>query len=207
MPTIRERDFVAFFNGFWYRDFPTVETFEDVGRRAVWTAHIGSVIKRCADMMGAFTCYETGNRTDAVIQLVDPNGPGERATWAWAEWEWIQAHKETVNEIGQLAEACSNELCEVAIFVGYCRTDKFEDARNTILEQWKNVNEPLLCFLITFKQEPRGRRFLKLYSIRFYKNRQGNVVGRRLRDQPALPWEVEGSRWGASRQIAKSEDP
>jgi len=204
MPSMREKDFVSFFNGFWYRDFPTIETFEDVGRRAVWTSHIASVVKRCADMMGAFTCYETGNRTDAVIQLIDQDAPGERITWAKAEWEWGQAHRENVNEITKLAEACQANTCNVAVFVGFCRSSNLEITKTTILNKWNNVNSPLICFIIDFEIQSKLRRFNKLHTFRYSKNRENTVSIKRLRPpQAALPWDVGGTRWNADRKIEK----
>ncbi len=206
MPSRRERDFVSFFNGFWYRDFPIIETFEDVGRRAVWTTHIASVVKRCADLMGAFTCYETGNRTDAVIQFIDKDEPTSRITWAKAEWEWRRANMPDVNEIRQLAEACNNHECEVAIFVGFCTPEKLEETNRVIIAQWRDVERPLLAFMIDFEVRNGRRRFLNLHSLRYSMSNNGEVSVRSLRPpQAALPWEVNGSRWRGARISAGNE--
>jgi hypothetical protein len=56
------------FNAVWYRGFPIASGHESLGKKAVWTMHIGSVVKQYADFMGFFTCFETGGRTDAVIR-------------------------------------------------------------------------------------------------------------------------------------------
>lgn len=68
----RQRDFVAMFNALWYRDFPVVRANIEIGKRALWTSHIASVVKGSADLLGLFTCFESGNRTDAVIRKASP---------------------------------------------------------------------------------------------------------------------------------------
>jgi hypothetical protein len=92
----RESDFVALFNASWYQNFPIVSGDEELGKRALWTIHIGSVVKKCADFMGFFTCFESGGRTDAVIQTASGK------VWAKIEWEWKQPHRPNVNEIRKL---------------------------------------------------------------------------------------------------------
>jgi hypothetical protein len=131
----RERDFVAFFNALWYRDFPVTFGHEELGRRAIWTTHIASTVKQCADLMGFFTCFESGNRTDAVIQTA------ERETWAKIEWEWHQPHdKVKVNEIQKLAEA-ANEA-ELLVFIGYSRDDHHSMNMDRIGRDWEKIRTP-----------------------------------------------------------------
>ena len=45
-----ERDFIALFCASWYKDFPVASGREELGKRALWTIHIGSVVKQCADL-------------------------------------------------------------------------------------------------------------------------------------------------------------
>lgn len=115
----RERDFVALFNALWYRDFPIIPGHEELSRRAVWTTHIASTVKQSADLMGLFTCFESGGRTDAVIQNAS------RVSWARIEWEWLQPKNEKVNEIQKLADAVTD--ADVSIFIGYSRFDHHSD--------------------------------------------------------------------------------
>ena len=126
----RTRDFVALFNAFWYRDFPITPDRNDISRRALWTTHIASTVKMAADHLGLYTCFETGGKTDAVIQ--DSN----RKVWAKAEWEWAQAKFETVNEIKKLADAASE--ADTFFFFGYSRTDDESHQSNleAIGQQW-----------------------------------------------------------------------
>ena len=62
------RDFITLFNKLWYRDFPLSENHKSIGSRAEWTTHIGICVRSCADLMGYFTHFEQGNRTDAIIK-------------------------------------------------------------------------------------------------------------------------------------------
>jgi hypothetical protein len=150
----RTRDFVALFNAFWYRDFPITPDRIEISRRALWTTHIASTVKLAADHLGLYTCFETGGKTDAVIQ--DSNA----RAWAKIEWEWTPARDDTVNEIKKLADA--NSEADTFFFVGYSRTDNDTHECNlaAIDQQWKNIDKPLVVFLLTFSYSNRRRHFL-----------------------------------------------
>ncbi|MBL1255719.1 hypothetical protein [Methylocystis sp. Sn-Cys] len=187
-PKRRERDFVSLFNALWYKDFPVVYGKERGVSRANWTTHIASVVKQSSDLLGLLTRFETGNRTDAVIQRFESD-----RLWAKVEWEWIQVFRPQVNELCKLREAADS--CDVSIFIGYAHIDNREVSLNKIREEWNGCGKPLLIFLITFREiEDRARVFDKLET---YRITNGSL--RRIRRQPALPWQVEGSRWQAER--------
>jgi hypothetical protein len=142
----RDRDFIVLFNALWYRDFPVTPIRLDINRRALWTTHIASTVKQSADLLGLFTCFETGGKTDAVIE--DANGN----KWAKIEWEWIQAHADGVNEIDKLALSAeaAEASAETFIFIGYSRTDETDHAVKNlekIAQRWGEIEKPL----------PRGR--------------------------------------------------
>lgn len=183
----RTRDFVALFNAFWYRDFPITPDRNDISRRALWTTHIASTVKMAADHLGLYTCFETGGKTDAVIQ--DSNSK----VWAKAEWEWAQAKFETVNEIKKLADAASE--ADTFFFVGYSRTDDESHQSNleAIGQQWGGTNKPLVVFLVTFSLSKKRRHFQELQTHVFV---DGNH--KRVRSQEALPWQVPGTKWQAT---------
>lgn len=178
----QERDLVSLFNAFWYRDFPVTFGHEDVGRRAVWTTHIASIIKQCADMMGFFTCFESGGRTDAVIQTAS------RRIWANVEWEWIQPVRDSVNEIQKLRESSAQST--VQVFIGYSREGSLAENLQRISSQWEGVSTPLIVFLIEFRYSLGQRNFtiLRTYYLK-------NGMARLVRQQPALPWQVQDTRW------------
>lgn len=183
----RTRDFVALFNAFWYRDFPITPDRNDISRRALWTTHIASTVKMAADHLGLYTCFETGGKTDAVIQ--DSN----RKVWAKAEWEWAQAKFETVNEIKKLADAASE--ADTFFFVGYSRTDDESHQSNleAIGQQWGGTNKPLVVFLVTFSLSKKRRHFQELQTHVFVDGDH-----KRVRAQEALPWQVPGTKWQAT---------
>jgi hypothetical protein len=62
------RDFTTLFNVVWYRDFPLEYGVRELGRRAEWTTHIAVCVRSAADLLGYFTHFEAGTRTDAVIK-------------------------------------------------------------------------------------------------------------------------------------------
>ena len=176
------RDFITLYNKIWYRDFPLSENHKDIGSRAEWTTHIGICVRSCADLMGYFTHFEQGNRTDAVIRDNQGNDI------AHIEWEWHQAFTEKVNEIQKLYK--SRKECEFSIFISYSRDDHHEKNMAAIKRQWRKSSEPLIVILVTFEHEKRIRWFNKMETYYF---QNGNF--KKVRTQPALPWDVKGSRW------------
>ena len=182
----KERDFVSLFNAFWYRDFPITKERTEISRRALWTTHIASTIKKCADHLGLFTCFETGGKTDAVIEYADTQ------KWAKVEWEWIQPHDEKVNEINKLAESAKIEDAETFIFVGYSNKSRIDENISAIQAHWGKTSKPLIVFLVTFSFETKKREF---ELLRTYLFKDG--AHKMLRKQKALPWDVKGTKWQA----------
>jgi len=192
----RDRDFVTLYNALWYRDFPITPNRLDINRRALWTTHIASTVKQSADLLGLFTCFETGGKTDAVIE----DATGRR--WAKIEWKWYQPHTERVNEIDKLVSAVDE--ADTFIFIGYSRSDEpghSEMNIDKILNTWGDTEKPLIAFLVTFSRELGRRRFetLQTHLIQRGKHRQ-------LREQPALPWEAPGTKWAEAAQEIETRD-
>jgi len=195
---LRTNDFIVLFNTLWYRDFPMTGTMLHINSRALWTTHNANTVKRCADLLGLFTRYETGSRTDAVIT------DAADTEWARIEWEWAQAWLETVNELDKLAS--TKNLAPVSIFINYSRTDEAthrEKNLDRIRSVWKDLDRPLLAFLITFTRPDSKRKGMKS-SKRTFQELETHIVVRGestlLRSQPALPWEVPDTRWSARVQ-------
>jgi hypothetical protein len=183
-----ERDFIALFNVLWYRDFPLSENHKTKGGRAEWTTHIGVCIRACADLLGYFTYFERGLRTDAIIR------DNKEKDIAHIEWEWKQPFNEKVNEIKKL----HNERTGIifSVFISYSNVENLEKNMNAIRKQWGQGAEPLLIFLVTYSTSRRKRYFDTLNT---YVCQRGKL--RKLRSQPALPWQVPGSRWEAKQNI------
>ncbi len=137
------RDFVTLFNRFWYRDFPLSEAHKTSGTRAEWTTHIGICVRSSADLMGYFTHFEQGNRTDAVIKDNQGNDI------AHIEWEWAQPYSEKVNEIRKLYDA--RKTGNFSVLISYSRHDCHDSNVRAIKRQWRKASEPLLVILATFE--------------------------------------------------------
>ena len=181
----RDRDFVALFNALWYRDFPVTPTRLDINRPALWTTHIASTVKQCADLLGLYTCFETSKKTDAVIE--DSN----KQKWAKIEWEWSQPLNKSVNELEKLRSAVDD--AQTFIFIGYSRSDQpAHSALNIrkIVDTWGTTQKPLIVFLITFSRAGGKRQFdaLETHLVQRGKHKE-------LRQQPALPWETIATKW------------
>ena len=146
------KDFITLFNSFWYRDFPLAQRHKDTGSRAEWTTHIGICVRACADLMGYFTHFEQGNRTDAVIR----NNHGEDI--AHIEWEWKQVITKNVNEIKKLK--AEREYADFSAFISYSRHDCHSKNLTTIKKQWGTRDFPLVIMLVTFELG-RGARWFK----------------------------------------------
>ena len=174
-------DFIALFNAFWYRDFPVVEKHKPLGKRAEWTLHIGFCVRSCADLLGFFTHFETGNRTDAVIK--DNRGND----LIHIEWEWSEPRDKAVNEIRKLSESSKGVL---SILITYSFIDKLKDNLDSIREQWSG-DDALLIFIITCSYDTGSGRIFE--NIETFSLKGGRW--QTLRTQPALPWKCTGKRW------------
>lgn len=183
---IKTKDFITIFNAFWYRDFPLVKQLKEVGTRAEWTIHLGICTRSTADLLGYFTYFESGGRTDAVIK------DNKEKIVANLEWEWKEArYREKVNEVRQLHE--SRQDCQFSVFVSYSDNRFHDENLRTVLEQWGNASEPLVLILIRFNLV--SRRVFD--SMETYHIQNGKV--RKVRKQPALPWNSTGKRWEDQR--------
>jgi hypothetical protein len=74
-------DFATLFAYMWYRDFPIQKSSQQNVQRADWTMHLGIAVRAVADLMGLFTYFESGSRTDTVLK----NNNGDFV--AAVEWE------------------------------------------------------------------------------------------------------------------------
>lgn len=175
-------DFSVLFAHFWYKDFPCDIDHHDSAGRADWTIHIGIAVRSCADLMGLFARFESGGRTDAV--LIDGNSDVVAAL----EWEWKPIHDQSANELRKLNENTIPREFSVLITYLYEDEESETGAVSRCLSCWKNES-PLLLILVHFTG--RLRRFTRMTFHRI----AGPGHSKKLREQPAIAWEVEGSRW------------
>src|SRR5438105_4699384 len=99
--SMRLADFATIFAHMWYRDFPLCSGWERA-QRADWTTHIGIAVRSTADLMGLFTCFESGVRTDALLR------DSARHDVAALEWEWNALHSGKVSEFEKLKKVCED---------------------------------------------------------------------------------------------------
>ena len=180
-------DFATLFNAFWYKDFPLTQGFKTIGSRADWTIHIGICVRSCADLLGFFTYFESGGRTDAIIR------DNRESEIARIEWEWWEASSGKVNEVQKLSE--NSDGVKFSVFISYSEDNLLEQNLQRIAEQWQNCPNPLLIFLVVFTKQGKYRMF---NTIETYLVENGNHE--LLRSQPALPWDSKGTRWEAKVQ-------
>lgn len=179
-----ERDLVAFFNALWYRDFPLAKERKTPASRAEWTTHIGICIRTIADLMGYFTHFEGGIKTDAVLK----NNSGKPI--ANVEWEWYQPINEKVNEIQKLYE--TQKDIQMSVFIGYYDAEREKENIQKIKKIWKCNDKTLIAFLVKFhKAKWKLREFERLETWLF----RGGKEPDKHRSQAALPWMLEGTRW------------
>lgn len=175
-----ERDFVTLFNYLWYKDFPVTEA-DGLANRANWTIHMGLVIRQCASLLGARALFESGGRTDAVLQYTAND------ILTFVEWEWKRAHTD-INEIEKLRSKASQAAFQT--FIGYSRVEDVKDALEQTSSTWADAERPLIYFLITYDVVKGSRHFNELVTYQFTKNRY-----KKIRSQPALPWTVNRKKF------------
>lgn len=177
-------DFQTLFNVLWYRDFPLEYGVRELGQRAEWTTHIAICVRSAADLMGCFTHFEAGIRTDAVIK--DATG----RSIANIEWEWTQPRAKGFNELEKLRTG-RKEVAFSAL-VTYSRDEHHLENLKILKQQWGKNEHLLLAFFIRYSFR-KGRQFgdLETYSVK-------NAKVQRVRHQPALPWALKGTRWARS---------
>src|SRR5579871_4698330 len=112
-------DFATIFAHLWYRDFPLQWSLRDKAQPADWTTHIGIAVRSTADLLGLFTHFESGGRTDAVLR--DTCG-----AVAALEWEWASLHRgdSVITEFEKLKDRCGREDLRgvrFAALIGYAR--------------------------------------------------------------------------------------
>lgn len=186
--TLWLNDFASIFAHMWYRDFPVEPTHRGIGRRADWTIHIGVAVRGTADLMGLFTHFESGGRTDAILR--DNAG----RTLAALEWEWNSLESSTLNELDKLKDRCSRidfQGIRFACLIGYVSETHASIVIDDIAARWNPDLPTLLLVVVLYNPGPNDTR--KFAKMVFYAIREGRRVV--LREQKARPWEVDGSRW------------
>ena len=186
-------DFATLFQYFWHRDFPIGGGPRAVGaRRSDWTIHTGLVVRNIADLMGLWTRFESGRRTDAVLR----SGEGDEIAIEW-EWQGVLGQ----NELEKLKDyrvwkrdEKSQQLLKYGVLISYTDLPDMPKVYNHVENRWKGAQWPLLLILTDVEENKKyrfGREFINL-NMSLFDSRRGR---KDLRAAPAFPWNVGGSRW------------
>lgn len=104
------------------------------------------------------------------------------------EWEWIEAHKDTVVEIEKLLR--NHEHAAFSTFISYSAEKSLSATIERASSLWRTASRPLIFFVVTFVMSSGNRWFQELKTYVF----EG---GSHLlyRSQPALPWDFAASEY------------
>jgi hypothetical protein len=195
-------DFATIFAHMWYRDFPLQPRYREKAQRADWTTHIGIAVRSSADLLGLFTHFESGGRTDAVLR------DNRDTAVAAFEWEWSALHRgdEVITEFENLKKKCFEREdfrdLRFACLIGYARggtterdrdfTRRSEAVLESYAKRWVGELPPLLLIVVHFEWagKQKGRRFVKMTIEEIEDGRRNKLL-----EQPAYPWDVFWSRW------------
>jgi hypothetical protein len=200
-------DFATIFAHMWYRDFPLQHSLREKAQRADWTTHISIAVRSTADLMGLFTCFESGARTDALLR--DNN----KKVVAALEWEWAALHRgdTIINEFNKLKALCAKtefQNLRFAGLIGYARegsprarADRADygrllaDVLEDYTKRWPAEGPPLLLALVHFENAGKAEDHQRRKFTNLTLHKIAALSATLLRDQPACPWDVTGSRW------------
>lgn len=182
-------DFATLFQYFWHRDFP-IDRMATGAKRADWTIHIGVVVRNIADLMGLVTRFEKGSRKDALLRSTECDEVAIEWEWGgvWGnELEKLKNHRVWRRDKG------SGQLLRYAVFITYTHTPNIGKVHDHVSEKWKDAPWPLLLILIDLEESRRfssGKEFRNVHMSVFDSSGCSS-----LRDAPAFPWNVKGTRW------------
>ena len=182
-------DFATLFQYFWHRDFPQAPKAQGA-RRIDWTIHIGIIVRNIADLMGLYTRFEYGKRTDAVFRTVYKDLVAKDLVAL--EWEWDGVWGNEIDKLKQYKPRGSESL-KYCVLITYTHTPNIEKVYDHVLQKWKGARWPLLLILVDFEDSKKyasGRIFNKInISLLNGDTRE------ELKISPALPWKIEKTRW------------
>lgn len=183
----KPEDFATLFQYFWHRDFP-IDQKAIGARRVDWTIHIGIIVRSIADLMGLVTRFERGGRKDAVLRSSD----GDEIAIEW-EWEGIEGNELEKLKSHKVWPRDRGKKLKYAVLITYSYTNNIEGDYEKVKKRWETANWPLLLILIDSEQSKEYTTGRVFNNIRFYL--LDPEKSRMLRDVPALPWNIESSRW------------
>lgn len=180
-------DFATLFQYIWHRDLP-IDLKSTAARRVDWTIHIGIVVRTIGDLMGIAVRFERGGRKDAIFRSV----AGDEIAVEW-EWEGIDGNELTKLKNHKDSRKYDHKL-KFAVLITYTEQAQLDSTINKAKEKWKEAEWPLLLILIISEQAKASRMRRTFTNLRMYLiNQDGEHC--LLRDVPAMPWNVDSTRW------------
>jgi len=189
----KPEDFATLFQYFWHRDFP-IDTISVGAKRVDWTIHIGVIVRSIGDLMGMVTRFEAGGKKDAVLRSAD--GDEIALEWEWGGVWGNELDKLKNHKIFNIDKTATRSL-QYAVLITYTYTPNIGLVYDHVAHKWQGAPWPLLLILIDVeksRQFSTGKKFNNLQMSIF------NESGRKeLRSCPALPWNINSSRWNQKR--------
>jgi hypothetical protein len=187
-------DFATLFQYFWHRDFPLDVKYAPGARRVDWTIHIGLVVRNIADLMGLVARFEMGDRRDAVLRSFD--GDEIAVEWEWeptveGELHKLKEHFVWTNNINKTKK----DNLRFAVLVMYAEDNKQKEVIDHIVSFWNDAKWPLLLILIGSQTSNKLRSGREFTSLRMFNLENDNVSKGPFREVPAIPQNVERTRW------------
>ena len=141
--------------------------------------------------MGLTARFESGNRKDAVLR----SWQGDEIAVEW-EWDGVcgnELEKLKTHRVWSPPEAKGHKRLKYAVFMTYTHTQNIEKVYQHVLREWDGAKWPLLLILIDLEESKKfitGKEFKNMNTSVFQSGGQ-----RTLKVVPAVPWNVESSKW------------
>jgi len=185
----KPEDFATLFQYLWHRDFPIDQKRAVGAKRIDWTIHIGVIVRNIADLMGLVARFERGGRKDAILR----SSEGDEIAIEW-EWEGIEGGNELKKLKSHVVRPKGRDRqLKYAVLITYVDFNNRQDAVNHAVESWGNTQWPLLLILIVTEKTKIFASRREFSNARMCLIDKGELTS--LRDIPAVPWQVESSRW------------
>ena len=174
-------DFATLFKYFWHQDFPQTPIATGA-RRIDWTIHIGIIVRNIADLIGVYTRFERGGRTDAVFRAAYKD-------LVALEWEWNGVFY-GANELDKLKnyKVSGTDLLRYCVLITYVHTPYINAVYEHVLKKWENAKWPLLLILIDYEDSKQysSRRIFKKVNLSMFDGK----TRKELDTFPAFPWDI-----------------
>ncbi len=174
-------DFAILFKYFWHHDFPQTPAASGA-RRTDWTIHVGIIVRNIGDLMGLYTRFEYGGRTDAVFRAAGKD-------LVALEWEWNGVFY-GANELDKLRsyKVRGTDSLRYCVLITYVHTPYINAVYEHVIKKWENAKWSLLLILIDYEDSKQysSRRIFNKVNLSLFDGR----IRKELDTFPAFPWDI-----------------